>query len=71
MSSVVNLNDYSRHRNKLRVAGYGILGLMLCLMLSFGMAGTALKVHEIDQMNHIFIINGVDYGEPVRRAMGL
>jgi hypothetical protein len=29
------------------------------------------KIHEIDVMNHIFIINGVDYGAPVRRALGL
>jgi len=31
----------SKHRSKLRVAGYGLFGLVLCLMLSFGMAGTA------------------------------
>jgi len=31
----------SKHRNKLRIAGYSLFGLVLCLMLSFGMAGTA------------------------------
>jgi len=30
-----------------------------------------VKIHEIDVMNHIFIINGVDYGAPVRKALGL
>ncbi|MCL2082872.1 MAG: phage major tail tube protein [Oscillospiraceae bacterium] len=28
-------------------------------------------VHEIDPMNHIFIINGVDHGKAVRKALGL
>jgi hypothetical protein len=31
----------SKHRKKLRVAGYSLFGLVLCLMLFFGMAGTA------------------------------
>ncbi|MCL2487348.1 MAG: phage major tail tube protein [Oscillospiraceae bacterium] len=29
------------------------------------------KVVEIDPLNYIFFINGVDYGAPVRSAMGL
>jgi hypothetical protein len=28
-------------------------------------------IHEIDPLNHIFIINGTDYGAPVRSALGL
>ena len=28
-------------------------------------------VHEIDPLNHIFVIDGVDYAAPVRRALGL
>ena len=28
------------------------------------------KVDELDQLNYIDIINGVDYGAPVRRALG-
>ena len=28
-------------------------------------------VHEIDQLNHVFIIDRVDYGAPVRQALGL
>ena len=30
-----------------------------------------VQIHEIDVLNHIFIINGIDYGAPVRRALGL
>ena len=29
------------------------------------------QIHEIDVMNHIFRINGVDYGAAIRRALGI
>ena len=29
------------------------------------------QIHEIDPLNHIFVIDGVDYGAPVRQALGL
>jgi len=32
---------------------------------------SGVQIHEIDIMNHIFKINGVDHGAAVRRALGL
>ena len=31
-----------RHKRKLSIAGYSLFGIVLCLLLSFGMAGTVL-----------------------------